>query len=152
MPLLLKRIFDPVSQLVFSQLVFSQLVFSQLVFSTFLMNIKTFEDIIAWQKGQELAVLIYGQFGTTKEFWFKDQICRATVSISSNIAKGFGRSSDADFNRFLQIALGSCFKVKSLLLLAEKLNYLNKETTIKSINHCDQIGKLIGGFSIYLKK
>jgi hypothetical protein len=44
------------------------------------MNIKTFEDIIAWQKGQELAVLIYGQFGTTKDFGFKDQICRLVVS------------------------------------------------------------------------
>lgn len=116
------------------------------------MNIKSFEEIIAWQKGQELAVLIYGQFGTIKDFGFKDQICRATVSISSNIAEGFGRSSDADFNRFLHIALGSCFEVKSMLYLAEKLSYINKETTIKLINHCDETGKLIRGFSKYLNK
>jgi four helix bundle protein len=116
------------------------------------MIIKTFEDIIAWQKGQELAVLVYGQFGTIKDFEFKNQICRATVSISSHIAEGFGRGTDADFNRFLHISHVLCFEVKSLLLLAEKLNYMNKETTIEFINHCDQIGKLIRGFSKYLKK
>jgi len=116
------------------------------------MSIQSFEEIIAWQKSQELAVLIYQKFGSIRDFGFKDQICRATVSISNNIAEGYGRGTDADFNRMLQIALGSCFEVKSMLFLAEKLNYIDKSTTINLIKHCDEIGKLIRGFSKYLKK
>ena len=57
--------------------------------------IKRFEDIVAWQKAQGLALEIYSVFKNSKDFGFKDQICRASVSISSNIAEGFNRSSDA---------------------------------------------------------
>jgi len=65
------------------------------------MAIQRFEDIIAWQKAQDLAVEIYNVFQTSRDFGFRDQICRAVVSISNNIAEGFDRSFDADFKRFL---------------------------------------------------
>jgi four helix bundle protein len=65
------------------------------------MAIQKFEDIIVWQKGQDLAVEIYALFRDSRDFGFRDQICRATVSISNNIAEGFDRSSNADFKRFL---------------------------------------------------
>lgn len=61
------------------------------------MAIQKFEDIIAWQKAQLLAIEIYTVFSVIKDFGFKDQICRAVVSISNNIAEGFDRSSNADF-------------------------------------------------------
>ncbi|MFN6944520.1 MAG: four helix bundle protein, partial [Cytophagaceae bacterium] len=60
------------------------------------MAIHKFEEIIAWQKAQDLAVDIYAIFQKSKDFSFRDQICRAAVSISNNIAEGFDRSSDAD--------------------------------------------------------
>ena len=82
------------------------------------MAIQKFEDIIAWQKAQDFSVIIYSVFGLSKDFGFKDQISRAAISISNNIAEGFDRSSDADFNRFLYIALGSCSEVRSMLYLA----------------------------------
>lgn len=72
------------------------------------MKIQRFEDIIGWQKSQDLAVSIYKNFSGLKDYGFKDQICRASVSISSNIAEGFDRMSDAEFVRFLYISLGSC--------------------------------------------
>jgi len=50
------------------------------------MIIRRFEDIIAWQKAQDYAVDIYQSFGSLKDYGFKDQICRAVVSISNNIA------------------------------------------------------------------
>ncbi|MDB5226793.1 MAG: ribosomal protein [Bacteroidota bacterium] len=65
------------------------------------MVFKSFEDIIAWQKAQDVAVEIYTVFGMDKDFSFRNQICSAVVSISNNIAEGFDRSSDADFSRFL---------------------------------------------------
>jgi four helix bundle protein len=55
------------------------------------MNIERFEKIIAWQKAQDLAVEIYSNFRITKDYSFKDQICRASISISNNIAEGFDR-------------------------------------------------------------
>jgi four helix bundle protein len=58
------------------------------------MAFNKFEDIIGWQKAQDLAVFVYGNFGTSKDFSFKDQICRASVSVSNNIAEGFDRGTD----------------------------------------------------------
>lgn len=53
------------------------------------MAIQKFEDLIAWQQSQHLAVNIYSAFLGLKDFGFKDQVCRAVVSISNNIAEGF---------------------------------------------------------------
>ena len=69
------------------------------------MKFTCFEDILAWQKAQDLAVTIYQLFFPLKDYKFKDQICDAVVSISNNIAEGFERSTDADFTRFLVYAL-----------------------------------------------
>src|ERR1700735_5441968 len=98
------------------------------------MAIQKFEDIIAWNKGQDLAEGIYLSFGSIKDFGFKDQICRAVVSISNNIAEGFDRSSNADFMRFLFISLSSCSEVKSMLYLAARLNYISIEKRDNFIN------------------
>jgi four helix bundle protein len=65
------------------------------------MGIKQFEDIITWEKAQYYAVNIYSIFDKNKDYGFKDQICRTTVSISNNIAEGFDRNSNANFIRFL---------------------------------------------------
>ena len=86
------------------------------------MAFKKFEDIIAWQRAQELGVSIYKAFGRSKDFGFRDQICRAAVSVSSNIAEGFERGTDKEFIRFLRIASASCAEVRSLLHLAKQLN------------------------------
>ena len=88
------------------------------------MTIQKFEDIIAWQKVQDLTIEIYLIFNNSNDFGFKNQIQRATVSISNNIAEGFDRISDKEFVRFLYISLGSCSEVKSMLYLSNRLNYL----------------------------
>lgn len=69
------------------------------------MKILKFEDIIAWQKAQDLAVAIYQAFEHSRDYSFKDQIQRASVSISNNIAEGFDRGSQKEFIRFLYISL-----------------------------------------------
>ena len=89
------------------------------------MRIQRFEDLIAWQKGQDLAVEIYSVFRNSKDFGFKDQICRAAVSVSNNIAEGFDRQSDAEFSRFLFISISSCSEVKSMLYMAYRTEKLS---------------------------
>ena len=56
------------------------------------MTIQKFEDIIAWQKAQDLSVDIYNIFREIRDYSFRDQICRASVSVSNNIAEGFDRA------------------------------------------------------------
>ncbi|MEO6692890.1 MAG: four helix bundle protein [Saprospiraceae bacterium] len=109
------------------------------------MKIKCFEEIIAWQKAQELAVEIYQNFNKSKDFGFRDQICRAAVSVSNNIAEGFDRSTDADFRRFLFIALGSCSEVKSMVYLSVKLKILHIEKSSTLFNQTNEIAKIING-------
>ncbi|MEO5570616.1 MAG: four helix bundle protein [Bacteroidia bacterium] len=109
------------------------------------MVIEKFEDIIGWQKAQDFAEDIYKAFGGLKDFGFKDQICRATVSISNNIAEGFDRSSDADFARFLYMAIGSCSEVKSMLYLAVRINYISEEQKNILLRKGNEISKIIRG-------
>lgn len=109
------------------------------------MAIQRFEDIVGWQKAQDLAVEIYGIFGVSKDFGFKDQMTRAAVSISNNIAEGFDRSSNVDFSRFLYIALASCSEVKSMLYLAERLKYISKQIKDDLLKVSEEISKIIRG-------
>ncbi len=109
------------------------------------MAIQKFEDIIAWQKAQEFAVDIYSTFNKIRDFSFRDQICRAVVSISNNIAEGFDRSSNADFSRFLYIAIGSCSEVKSMLYLAAKLKYISESEKEELLKKANDISKIIRG-------
>jgi len=115
------------------------------------MKINKFEEIIAWQKAQDLAVDIYSHFKDSKDFGFRDQICRAVVSISNNIAEGFDRKTDADFSRFLYISFSSCSEVKSMVYLSERLSYINKKTKEELISKSDEVQKLISGFIKSLK-
>jgi four helix bundle protein len=109
------------------------------------MVFQKFEDIIAWQKGQDLAVLAYEVFSKNKDFDFKDQICRASVSVSNNIAEGFDRSSDKDFTRFLYISMGSNSEVRSMLHLAKRLKYIDESEYNKMYLLSNEIGRLLRG-------
>jgi four helix bundle protein len=109
------------------------------------MGIQKFEDIIAWQKAQYHALDIYSLFKNIKDYSFRDQICRAAVSISNNIAEGFDRSSHAEFSRFLYIALGSCSETKSMFYLAEKLQYIDLKQKEELLNKGNDISKIIRG-------
>lgn len=88
------------------------------------MQFERFEDIIAWQKARILSVDIYKTFEKSKDFGFKDQVQRASVSIMNNIAEGFERQTNREFRQFLFIAKGSCAEVRSMLYLARDLEEL----------------------------
>ena len=84
-----------------------------------------FEDSIAWQKSKTLSIEIYRIFSNSRDFGFRDQIQRASVSVMNNIAEGFERQSNKDFQRFLFFAKGSCGEVRSRLVLAQSLGYID---------------------------
>lgn len=116
------------------------------------MVVRKFEDLIAWQKAQDLAVNVYAVFEKCRDFSFKDQICRATVSISNNIAEGFDRSSDADFVRFLYIAAASASEMRSMCYLAERLKHTTTEEKLQLVEYSNEVSKIIRGLIKSIKK
>ncbi|MBU2554242.1 MAG: four helix bundle protein [Bacteroidetes bacterium] len=88
-------------------------------------KITKFEDLIIWQKGVEMAVLVYDLFKNSKDFGFRDQVQRSSVSISSNIAEGYDRQSNNEFIRFLRIAKASCAELRTQLIIAQKAEIAN---------------------------
>lgn len=94
-------------------------------------RIETFEDLLVWQKGIELVKQIYiltGQEKFRNDFALRDQIRRAAISISTNIAEGFERSSRKEYLYFLNIAKGSAGEVRSLLRVTIKIGYIDPST------------------------
>ena len=88
-----------------------------------------FKQLKVWKKAHMLTLKIYKMttnFPKEELFGLTSQIRRASASIPANIAEGCGRGGDADFARFLQIAMGSASELEYHLLLARELNYLNK--------------------------
>ncbi len=84
-------------------------------------RIETFEELACWQKGRELTKAVYrasrsGEFA--KDYALRDQIRRACISVTSNIAEGFERGGDKEFHQFLSQAKGSCGEVRSQLYVA----------------------------------
>jgi len=109
------------------------------------MKIERFEDIIAWQKSKELSVQVYGLFENSKDYGFKDQIQRASVSVMNNIAEGFERRGNKEFRHFLYIAKGSCGEVRSMLYLAKELNKISEKDFVSLFQLSEEISKIISG-------
>ncbi len=104
-----------------------------------------FEDIIAWQRAQEFAVVVYDLFRANKDYSFKDQIDRAVISISNNIAEGYERRSNNEFRQFLYIAKGSCGEARSMLYIAKRLGYASQSQFDKLQDEGMQISKMLSG-------
>ena len=110
------------------------------------MAVKRFEDLIIWQKGQDLAVDVYETYRENRDFGFKDQVCRASVSVSNNIAEGFDRGSNADYCRFLNFSRTSANEVKSMSYLAFRLGYISEERRDHFIQATESISRMIYAF------
>lgn len=96
--------------------------------------------------------MIYSQFKALKDYSFKDQVQRAAISVMNNIAEGFERNSDKEFSRFLKIAKGSAGEVRSMIYMAEELNYIEKQTSKELIESYNKLSHKIGSFIKYLEK
>lgn len=110
------------------------------------MKIARFENIIAWKKAKELTQEVYEEFRSNRDFGFRDQIQRASVSIMNNIAEGFERKGNKEFKNFLFIAKGSSAEVRSMLYLASDLKYISQTSVSKLILKTEEISRLLSGF------
>lgn len=89
----------------------------------------SFKDLVAWQKAVELSTEIYGltsSFPTSEQFGLTNQMRRAAVSIASNIAEGYGRSTKGEYIQFLGHARGSNCELQTQLVISTALGYGSK--------------------------
>ena len=107
------------------------------------MAFHSFEDLEVWKISCRLAIKLYGDLRTCKDFGLKDQMTRAAVSIASNIAEGSERTTAPDFVRFLNIAKGSAAELRTQIYIAERVGILTIEQQRTHIADLKQISAML---------
>lgn len=116
---------------------------------------RTFKELIVWQKSHKLVLEIYR---TTKSYPKEEvyaltsQIRRASVSIAANISEGYKKKTKASKLNFLNISEGSLEEVKYYILLSKDLEYITEKEYDTLEKMCDEVGRLINGYSIGVSK
>jgi four helix bundle protein len=118
-------------------------------------QVTRFEDLVAWQKGVQLAVDIYQTTqrpALAKDFGLSGQMQRAAVSIPSNVAEGFERGTAAEFHRSLSTAKGSCAELRTQLYIARKVGYIPQDESAAFLGQAEEVARIIGGLRPAVKK
>lgn len=109
-------------------------------------KIKSYRELIIWQKSIQIVTNIYKltrNFPKEEIFGLISQMRRCAVSVPSNIAEGFGRNSQGDFKRFLNIALGSTYELQTQIEISMNLDYLNIVNYKTLMESCLELEKMI---------
>lgn len=125
-----------------------------LVYSMTTRKIKSFTDLIAWQEGHKLVIMVYKiteKFPKSELFSLTDQMRRSAISITSNIAEGFSRQGKKEKIQFYYMTLGSTTELQNQLLIARDLNYLENEEFSKIAKKTVSVAKLTNSLITYLK-
>jgi len=107
----------------------------------------SFQDLTVWQRSVELALQIYkltAKFPDSEKFGLTNQLRRASVSVASNIAEGYGRSTRGEYLQFLGHARGSIFEVETQIVIAKALEFGPKQTMLAAEELCNEVGKMLG--------
>ena len=116
------------------------------------MPVKTYKELIVWQKAMDLTVEIYRLVKLLPKFEtyaLSDQMRRAVVSIPSNIAEGYGRNSTKEFIQFLTIARGSQLELETQLQICQRLGYFSDNELTSVLQLCTEINKML---NVLIKK
>jgi four helix bundle protein len=108
-------------------------------------DIKSYRDLLVWQRSVELAVLCYKlsrNFPKADLFGITSQMRRSSASVAANIAEGHGRESSPQFVQFLKIAQGSLKETETHIIIAGKLELGSREELKQALKMCEEIGKM----------
>lgn len=111
-------------------------------------SIKSFKDLIAWQKAFLLVKEVYQatrDLPVEEHYGLMSQARRSAVSIPSNIAEGYGRRRTKEYDRFLSIALGSLNELETQILLLLELKFIDKKVSDNCLILIEEVGCLLGG-------
>lgn len=109
-------------------------------------KLKSFTDLLVWQEGHKLVILIYkitGVFPTNEIYALTSQMRRAAVSVTSNIAEGFSRISKKEKAQFYYMALGSLEELRNQVFIARDVHYINSTNEILLL--IEKVSKLLNG-------
>jgi len=104
-----------------------------------------FEDLDVWKRSARLSAEIYKHFQSLKDFGFKDQITRSSLSVPSNIAEGYERKSNKEFINFLSYAKGSSGELRTQIYIGIEIDYIKKDTGMLWIKEAEEISRMIAG-------
>jgi len=110
---------------------------------------KNFKELRIWQKGFDIAVKAYklvDSFPKEEKYGISSQLTRAAVSIPSNIAEGSSRKSEKEYQRFIEISLGSSFEAETQILIAAAANFGNVILRDDILNDIHEEQKMLTGF------
>lgn len=109
----------------------------------------TFRDLKIWRKSKSLVTKIYRgttNFPDSEKYGLVSQIRRSTVSIPSNIAEGYGRNSNGEFQRYLSISMGSLFELQNQIQIAQNLDYFKNKEGAKMYELSRETGRMLSSF------
>lgn len=115
---------------------------------------QNYRNLKVWEKSHQVVLTIYNitnNFPTEEKYELISQMRRSASSIPANIAEGSVRGSDADFARFLHIALGSASELSYHLLLAKDLGFMSQSDYTSITRNVDEVGRMLNGFIKKLK-
>lgn len=115
---------------------------------------KTIRDLLIWQKAMSLITKTYQitqKFPKEELFGLTSQIRRSAISLPSNIAEGYGRDSNKELLRFINIAIGSLFEFETQIEIAKNINYLNENEFKNLYEETRELEAMIISFSKRLK-
>ncbi|MCX5680939.1 MAG: four helix bundle protein [Candidatus Omnitrophica bacterium] len=118
-------------------------------------KLKTYKDLIAWQKAYSLCFKIYEMtksFPVSEQYGLTSQIKRSALSIPSNIAEGYTRHGTQDYIRFLYIAYASLAELETQLLLAKDLKYFSPNVFDEVISLQMEVQRIMHGLIIGVKR
>ena len=107
---------------------------------------KSFRDLRVWQSAYNLSIQIYkltANFPKSEQYALSSQMQRASVSVCSNIAEGFGRRSSKEKDQFYSMANGSLTELENQLLIAHGIGYLNDELLNELYKKCDVTHRML---------
>jgi four helix bundle protein len=110
---------------------------------------RNFKQLKIWQKGFDIAMNTYklvSSFPKEEKYNLASQITRSAISIPSNIAEGSSRSSNKDYCRFIEISLGSSFELETQLMIANAVNFGEKDTRDTILKDIDEEQKMLMSF------
>lgn len=118
-------------------------------------NVKSYRDLVAWQKARKLVKEVYlltATFPVGERFGLVSQMERAAVSIPSNIAEGYGRATTQDYLRFLRVARGSAYELETQILLAGDIGLCTAENSERLSVELQEVIRVLQGLVISLER
>jgi len=104
-----------------------------------------FEKLEVWKRSCQLSAEVYLNLKGIRDFGFKDQITRSSLSVPSNIAEGMVKPTTRDKAKYLHIANGSCAELRTQVYIGMKISYIAKDLGVKWIDESKQISSMLSG-------